>query len=207
MRLIFSMFAEDVGLLPPHALRNLLKQCQSEPERLGRYLPELWGKMAGGADRFSLAIGADVKYFNGGLFENTRVFELGREELGELIAAAEADWRTVEPAIFGTLLEQALDTHDRARLGAHYTPRAYVERLVNATVIEPLRHRWEEAQSAIEADSSRAHAHCRNRGGAGRCATDHPAARRPFRRGRAVPPAVRGRRAVRRDRDRPSRSR
>lgn len=150
MRLIFSMFAEDVGLLPSGSVRALLVRCQDDPALLARYLPELWGKMAGGPDRFSLAIGADVKHFNGGLFENARVFRLEREELGELIAAADADWRTVEPAIFGTLLEQALDPADRARLGAHYTPRAYVERLVNATILEPLRRRWEEVQGVIE---------------------------------------------------------
>lgn len=150
MRLIFSMFAEDVGLLPAASVRALLERCQEDPDRLTRYLPELWSKMAGGSDRFSLAIGADVKHFNGGLFENARVFRLEREELGELIAAADADWRSVEPAIFGTLLEQALDSADRARLGAHYTPRAYVEQLVNATILEPLRRRWEEVQGVIE---------------------------------------------------------
>ena len=37
------------------------------------------------------------------------------------------------------MLEQALDPTERHRLGAHYTPRAYVERLVVATIIEPLR--------------------------------------------------------------------
>ena len=60
-------------------------------------------------------------------------FCLCREEIGELYEAAKADWKEVEPAIFGALLEQALDAAERRRLGAHYTPRAYVERLVVAT--------------------------------------------------------------------------
>jgi hypothetical protein len=50
----------------------------------------------------------------------------------------------VEPAIFGTLLERALDPDERHKLGAHYTPRAYVERLVLPTVIEPLREDWND---------------------------------------------------------------
>jgi hypothetical protein len=54
----------------------------------------------------------------------------------------------VEPAIFGTLLERALDPNERHALGAHYTPRAYVERLVLPTVIEPLRIEWANAQAA-----------------------------------------------------------
>jgi len=48
----------------------------------------------------------------------------------------------------GTLLERALDPHERHKLGAHYTPRAYVERLVLPTVIEPLREEWALAQAA-----------------------------------------------------------
>jgi hypothetical protein len=61
------------------------------------------------------------------------------KEIGELFEAAQKDWHEFEPAIFGTLLEQALDAAERRRLGAHYTPRAYVERLVVATIIEPHR--------------------------------------------------------------------
>ena len=65
-----------------------------------------------------------------------------------LIEASRADWRDVEPAIFGTLLERALDPVERHKLGAHYTPRAYVERLVMPTVIEPLRAEWDAVQAA-----------------------------------------------------------
>ena len=54
----------------------------------------------------------------------------------------------MEPAIFGTLLERALDPHERHKLGAHYTPRAYVERLVMPTIIEPLREEWEDVKAA-----------------------------------------------------------
>ena len=67
-----------------------------------------------------------------------------------MLAAAKADWRAVEPAIFDTLLEQALDKAERKRLGAHYTPRADVERLVVATIIEPLRAEWGQVQATAE---------------------------------------------------------
>jgi hypothetical protein len=52
----------------------------------------------------------------------------------------------VEPAIFGTLLERALNPEERGKLGAHFTPRAYVERLVLPTVIDPLREDWRKAR-------------------------------------------------------------
>jgi type I restriction-modification system DNA methylase subunit len=78
------------------------------------------------------------------------VAPLRREEIGELRQAASYDWRDVEPAIFGTLLEQALNPEERRKLGAHYTPRAYVERLVVATIIEPLRDDWDQVLSTAE---------------------------------------------------------
>ena len=86
--------------------------------------------------------------FNGNL-QGAQCLPLGREEIGELCEAA-VDWREVEPAIFGTLLEQALDPAERQRLGAHYTPRAYVERLVVATIIEPLREDWARVLATAE---------------------------------------------------------
>lgn len=68
-----------------------------------------------------------------------------------LIKAAEAEWKDVEPAIFGTLLERALDPTERHKLGAHFTPRAYVERLVLPTIVEPLREEWNAVQAAAAA--------------------------------------------------------
>ncbi|MFP5449961.1 MAG: class I SAM-dependent DNA methyltransferase, partial [Alphaproteobacteria bacterium] len=79
----------------------------------------------------------------------TTAFELKREEIGELLEAAKHDWREVDPAIFGTLLEQALDKDERARLGAHYTPRSYVQRLVEVTVMAPLREDWAAVQTKV----------------------------------------------------------
>jgi type I restriction-modification system DNA methylase subunit len=86
--------------------------------------------------------------FNGKLFKSPEVLPLTKPQIALLLEAANADWTQVEPAIFGTLLERALDAHERHALGAHYTPRAYVERLVQPTVIEPLRQSWAYVQGA-----------------------------------------------------------
>ena len=53
------------------------------------------------------------------------------------------------PSIFGTLLERALDPKERHRLGAHYTPRAYVERLVRPSIEEPLRAEWDNVRAQV----------------------------------------------------------
>jgi type I restriction-modification system DNA methylase subunit len=45
------------------------------------------------------------------------------------------------------LLENALDGRQRSELGAHFTPRSFVERLVLPTVMEPLRAEWDGAKA------------------------------------------------------------
>lgn len=148
MRCLFTMFAEDVGLIRKDAFKTLLRDCRDDP---GSFLPlvsELWQAMDKG--EYSTSVRERMKRFNGKLYEDAKVYPLGREEIGELLAAAEHDWKEVEPAIFGTLLEQALDPQERSRLGAHYTPRAYVERLVVETVIGPLREDWRAVLGAAQ---------------------------------------------------------
>ena len=145
MRCLFTMFAEDVELLPRKSFRDLLHRCEAHPENLPRLVGQLWEAMDTGG--FAFPLEQTVRQFNGQFFKDRTVLPLGRAEIGELRRAAEADWKEVDPSIFGTLLEQALDKQERKKLGAHYTPRAYVERLVIATVMEPLRNDWNEALS------------------------------------------------------------
>ena len=149
-RCLFSMFAEDVELLPKGAFLGLLQTHRGDPATLQQMLRILWADMDRGG--FSAALAKPVLHFNGKLFKGAGQdgysLLLTPEQIDLLIAAAKSNWREVEPAIFGTLLERALDPTERHALGAHYTPRAYVERLVLPTVIEPLRADWANAQAA-----------------------------------------------------------
>ena len=148
MRCLFTMFAASVKLLPEDLFRGLLDDCRNDPTKFVPLLTDLWKSMNDG--EFAASIRTKVLRFNGNLFAYAKVLPVGREEIGELYEAAQKDWHEVEPAIFGTLLEQALDPSERRRLGAHYTPRAYVERLVVATIIEPLREDWRNVQVTAE---------------------------------------------------------
>ena len=149
MRCLFTMFAEDVGLLPKQGFENLLGEMVETPRNFAPALESLWQIMDEGG--YAPHLNAMVKRFNGSLFRRRKAIALEKENIRELHAAAARDWRDVEPAIFGTLLERALDKRDRSKLGAHYTPRAYVERLVVPTIIDPLRANWEEALTRAHA--------------------------------------------------------
>jgi hypothetical protein len=146
-RCLFCMFAEDVGLLPKDGFRGLLESLRSQPEGFVPKLRQLFSEMQTGTE-YSVILNQKLLRFNGGLFEEASVLPLDAIQIGILIQAAAAQWKNVEPAIFGTLLERALDPEERHALGAHYTPRAYVERLILPTIVEPLRSTWESVRTA-----------------------------------------------------------
>ena len=146
MRCLFTMFCEDVGLLPERSFADLLARRRDSPGKFAPNVETLWAQMDEGAE-FSAVVDGRVRHFNGGLFADRAALPLSADGVALLHEAALADWAEVEPAIFGTLLERALDPAERHKLGAHYTPRAYVERLVLPTVVEPLREEWEAARA------------------------------------------------------------
>ncbi len=148
MRCLFTMFAEDVGLLPDRLFTKALEeQWIPHPEKFRVDVVNLWASMNDGG----WSVAGKLLRFNGGLFARQDSLPLERRHLQLLLDAARCDWAHVEPAIFGTLLERALDPRERHALGAHYTPRAYVERLVKPTIEEPLRAEWAVVQTEARA--------------------------------------------------------
>lgn len=163
MRCIFCMFAQSVGLLPtPSAFTDLLEESRADLHRgFVTLLANLWNTMDAGG--YSAALRAAVWRFNGGLFAAgvhgpVEPLPIDSDMLDLLVMAAKRDWKDVEPAIFGTLLENALSDRQRGELGAHFTPREFVERLVLPTVMEPLRAEWDGMKVAAGklADTDRA---------------------------------------------------
>ena len=154
MRTLFCMFAEDMELLPRDSFKTFLADAETRSDQFWRRgLADLWSRMNDPQEvnRYWSFGDAVVRYFNGNLFADARVFDLPAEAKNILRIAAGQNWRAVEPAIFGTLLEQVLTPADRAKLGAHYTPRPYVERLVQATMTDVLLPEWEAARDAARA--------------------------------------------------------
>ena len=157
MRAIFTMFAEDVGLLPEGLFTDALdKYWVPHPNPSPRGL-RLWQAMNDGK---AFGFLPQVAALQRRPVQGRQSLPLTKDQLQLLREAAGCDWSEVEPSIFGTLLERALDPVERHRLGAHYTPRAYVERLVRPTVEEPLREEWDlvraEVRSLVEKDKIKA---------------------------------------------------
>jgi hypothetical protein len=145
MQLVFALFAEDANLLPNRLVSKILARSDN-PQRVQEYLAALFRAMSEGGE----VLLEDVDHFNGGLFDGTPALPLSREEVEILHGAALLDWAEVEPAIFGTLFERSLDPEKRSQLGAHYTSRDDILRIVEPVVMRPLRRRWAEIREKAE---------------------------------------------------------
>jgi type II restriction/modification system DNA methylase subunit YeeA len=146
MKLIFCMFAEDIGLLPNKVFTKALAAAKKTPDRLANVLKDLFEAMAHGG-----YFGADeILYFNGGLFADSEVIDLQLREIEKLNVVCQFDWSDVEPSIFGTLFERTLDPAKRSQIGAHYTSREDILTLLEPVMMAPLRREWEAVKAKCE---------------------------------------------------------
>ncbi len=151
-RLVFCMFAEDVGLLPDNLFTRMLERSRTKPDTFVGNAEMLFGAMAtGGAVGFE-----SVDWFNGGLFDDGHALPLTTDDVGDLLTAARRDWSQIDPSILGTLFERGLDPAKRSQLGAHYTDRAKIMMIVQPVIIDPLEAEWATALAKMTAlvDSS-----------------------------------------------------
>ncbi len=144
---LFCMFAEDEQLLPANIFTDLLKNAGADTVKAGRRISTLFTAMQQSGGEYG---DHDIAWFNGGLFKTVDVPELSGNDLTALYdAAANMDWRAIDPTIFGTLFERGLDPSARAPLGAHYTDTATITKLIRPLITEPLLAEWQAVKAVI----------------------------------------------------------
>ncbi|WP_425409005.1 class I SAM-dependent DNA methyltransferase [Hyphococcus sp.] len=151
-RLVFCMFAEDVGLLPNKLFQKALERSEYKPEKAEGYLRQLFAAMKDGGE-FGLD---DIPWFNGGLFDSDEALPLTHDDVALTLKAAKLDWQDIDPSILGTLFERGLDPSKRSQLGAHYTDRDKIMMIVGPVLVEPLTAEWEVEKEKIAADTAKA---------------------------------------------------
>ncbi|MFH0938761.1 MAG: DNA methyltransferase [Planctomycetota bacterium] len=137
MKLLFCLFAEDVGLLKNRVFQRIIEASRKE-DVFEKYMKELFQAMTHGGHAFL----ENIDHFNGGLFDDTEVLELDGADIETLCACAKLDWSAIEPAIFGTLFERSLDPSKRSQAGAHYTSKDDILSIVEPVLMQPLRREW-----------------------------------------------------------------
>lgn len=145
-KLLFCLFAEDAGLLPRGLIEKLAENHRLKPERFNSALQDLFAAMTKSGGTFGAEV---IEWFNGGLFDSDEVLPLETDEIDLLRWVGVLDWSQIEPAIFGTLFERLLDPDKRGQLGAHYTDKESIDRVVQPVLIDPLRREFEAMKGRV----------------------------------------------------------
>ena len=152
-RMVFCLFADDVGLLPKGLLDDMLAAAERTPDAFPAFCGDLFAAMAkqgGGVVAFK-----HVEWFNGGLFNSTEAPPaLNRTEIADLKRAAAMDWSHIDPAIFGTLFEGFLNPEKRGQIGAFYPDPAQIMQILRPVVLEPLEAEWASVKAAIATEKA-----------------------------------------------------
>ncbi len=164
MRLVFRMFAEDVGLLGKGLFTRLLDEAVRDPAEFVPLAEQLFRSMKNGG-----RLGFEkVEWFNGGLFEDAGALALDGDDLAIVREAARLDWSEIDPTIMGTLFERGLsperrralarevvrrdrDGRSKGAVGVYYTPEPTIMKLVEPVITRPLRREWAAARERITA--------------------------------------------------------
>ena len=154
---VWAMFAEDLQMLPAHLFTRVLDELLANRSRSSRDdLGQLFAYLNEPSDRPTEGLYAGAPYANGALFASPARVHLDREELELLREACSSNWRKVEPAIFGALLQGALGRERQWALGAHYTAEADILKVVLPTIVEPWRERIAMCRTLRDVQSAQA---------------------------------------------------
>ena len=144
-RLVFCFFAQDIGLLPNRVLSRLCENYYSAPFEFDGGLRDVFAQMNEGG-RF----GVDpIRQFNGDLFREPSTVLMTAAELEDLAEAPKRNWAHIEPSIFGTLFERAVDPAKQGLVGAQYTSEDDISAVVKPVIINPLLAEWHDVESKV----------------------------------------------------------
>jgi len=96
------------------------------------------------------------RYVNGGIFkERLRLPEINAEFRSAVLDACDRDWKTISPAIFGSMFQSVRDAKTRRELGEHYTSEENILKTLNPLFLDELRAEFEHVKTLGKYEADR----------------------------------------------------
>lgn len=152
VRLAFLMFADDTEIINNHAFTKFLERLMDvEPSVRLFKLVQLFTAVDTKDKTHRQRLAPGFPYINGGLFRgaaeemNTILDKdlLSDDLVKELYHISQEDWSKVNPIVFGSMYEGAMDQKERHNIGAYYTSESDILKLINGMFMNDLRKQFE----------------------------------------------------------------
>lgn len=158
-RILFLVFGDDTDMWPEGRFQNfILDHTATDGSDIGAKLTELFvyldtrpkerGKATPEFDGF--------RYVNGGIFRERLILPpINAEFRIAVLDACDRDWKTISPAIFGSMFQSVRDAQTRRELGEHYTSEENILKTLNPLFLDELRAEFDHVKTLGKYEADR----------------------------------------------------
>lgn len=146
-RILFCYFAEDTGIFTAKLFTNHVASHTAEDGvDLDDYLSRAFDVMNQESREGVPEYLADFPYVNGGLFaDKLPVPKFNRKSRAMLIeCGADLNWSEINPDIFGSMIQAAINPKQRAKMGMHYTSVPNIMKVIEPLFLNELKEEFEK---------------------------------------------------------------
>jgi type I restriction-modification system DNA methylase subunit len=143
VRMLFLFFGDDTKMWEHNTVKQLLLNTKEDGSDVGKTISKLFTALNTSIkDRKTSVELSKFPYVNGGIFaEDIQEIDFNKKMRVALINAANYDWSTINPTIFGALFQLIKSKEERAALGEHYTSEENINKIIYPLFLESLQER------------------------------------------------------------------
>ena len=153
-RLLFCFYADDTGIFDrPQLFASILTQQTTEDgSDVAPLLARLFRIMnveSAARPKGTPAADATFPYVNGSLFEQSvEIPHFDRTARRQLLECGDLDWTTINPDIFGSMIQTVAQDGTRSDLGMHYTSVPNIMKALKPLFLDNLAEAYEKAKDS-----------------------------------------------------------
>lgn len=152
-RLLFCFFAEDTGVFPDGIFTQIITELTaSDGSDTASFLDQLFTVLdTAPDDRADLPAHFErFGYVNGSLFsDRINAPKFSRKARNIVVDCGTLDWSSINPDIFGSMIQAVAAGEDRTVLGMHYTSVENILKVLNPLFLDDLEERYEAAEDSV----------------------------------------------------------
>lgn len=148
VRLLFCLFAEDTGVFEKEAFEKFVEASNPDGSDLSGKIMSLFSILDTPVDKRPKGLPQDLmrfRYINGSIFKDPLPLASFDSKMRGLLLECSKDfnWSKISPAIFGAMFQGVMDQDERRSLGAHYTSRENIMKVIQPLFLDELYDEFE----------------------------------------------------------------
>ena len=148
-RILFCFFAEDSNIFEKNLFtKSIISNTVSDGSDLNQFLDKLFKILKTQDRKDTSSYLKPFPYVNGGLFNNDyKIPTLSKTCRKILIECGELDWNSINPDIFGSMMQAVVSQTDRKELGMHYTSLKNILKVIKPLFLDNLYNNFIQAEN------------------------------------------------------------